>query len=75
MIQEVYRSKTIRLEGGVKGKPHVVNGQRLKYYFAGQKFVGNIEEVTLVPMEKVTEHKLTSPEFIKSTFGNCLGNS
>ena len=37
VIQEVYRSGAIRLHGDMKGKPHVVNGQRLKHYIAGKK--------------------------------------
>jgi hypothetical protein len=35
VIHEVYRSGAIRLHGDVRGKPHVVNGQRLKHYLAG----------------------------------------
>jgi hypothetical protein len=45
-IQEVYRSGALRLKGDIKGKPHIVNGQHLKHYFAGQNFVGNVEEVS-----------------------------
>jgi hypothetical protein len=30
----------LRLRGDIKGKPHVVNGQHLKHYLAGQIFVG-----------------------------------
>jgi hypothetical protein len=29
-----------------KGKPHIVNGEWLKHYVAGQTFVGNVEEVS-----------------------------
>jgi hypothetical protein len=42
-IQEVYRSGALRLKGDIKGKPHIVNGQHLKHYFAGENFVGNVE--------------------------------
>ena len=47
VVQEVYRSGAIRLHGDVKGKPHVVNGQRLKHYIAGQNFVGQFDVVHL----------------------------
>jgi hypothetical protein len=36
VIQEVYGSRAIRLHGDVRGKPHVVNGECLKYYLAGE---------------------------------------
>ena len=45
VVQEVYRSGAIRLHGDYKGKPHVVNGQRLKHYIAGEKFIGKVEEL------------------------------
>jgi hypothetical protein len=45
-IQEVYRSGALRLKGDIKGIPHTINGQHLKHYLAGQKFVGNVEEVS-----------------------------
>jgi hypothetical protein len=35
VIHEVYCSRAIRLHGDMRGKPHVVNGQRLKHYLAG----------------------------------------
>jgi hypothetical protein len=35
-----YHSIALRLRGDIKGKPHVVNGQHLKHYLAGQIFVG-----------------------------------
>ena len=47
VVQEVYRSRAIRLHGDMKGKPHVVNGQRLKHYIAGQNFVGKIDVLHL----------------------------
>lgn len=47
VVQEVYRSGAIRLHGDYKGKPHVVNGQRLKHYIAGEKFIGNVKELHL----------------------------
>jgi hypothetical protein len=45
-IQEVYRLGALRLKGNIKSKPHIVNGQHLKHYLAGQNFVGNVEEVS-----------------------------
>ena len=57
MIQEVYRSGAIRLQGDIKGKPHVVNGQRLKHYIVGQKLVGKIEVINLMTAEEVIEHE------------------
>ena len=53
MIQEVYRSGAIRLHGDMKGKPHVVNGQRLKHYIAGKSFIGMVEEWNLQASEAV----------------------
>ena len=53
MIQEVYRSGAIRLHGDMKGKPHVVNGQRLKHYIAGKCFIGMVEEWNLHAPEAV----------------------
>ena len=55
MIQEVYRSGAIRLHGDMKGKPHVVNGQRLKPYIAGKSFIGRVEELKLQTPEEVIE--------------------
>ena len=53
VVQEVYRSGAIRLHGDMKGKPHVVNGQRLKHYIAGKSFIGTIEEIKLMTPEEV----------------------
>ena len=39
VIQEVCRSRAIRLHSDMKGKPHVVNGQRLKPYIAEKSFI------------------------------------
>jgi len=52
VVQEVYRSGAIRLHGDMKGKPHVVNGKRLKHYIAG-KSLGTIEEIKLMTPEEV----------------------
>jgi hypothetical protein len=43
VIQEVYRSRAIRLYGDVRGKPHVVNEQRLKHYLAGEDFIKRLK--------------------------------
>ena len=69
MIQEVYRSGAIRLQGDVKGKPHVVNGQRLKHYIAGEKFVGKVEEIHLKSPKKVIAVESNLPEIPKSRKG------
>jgi hypothetical protein len=45
VIQEVYRSGAIRLHGDVRGKPHVVNGQRIKHYLVGEDFIKKVEVV------------------------------
>ena len=55
VIHEVYRSGAIRLHGDMKGKPHVVNGQRLKPYIAGKSFIGRVEELNLQTPEEVIE--------------------
>ena len=47
VIQDIYPFGVIRLQGDMKGKPHVVNGQRLKHYYAGEKFIGKVEEFRL----------------------------
>ena len=52
-MQEVYRSGEIRLHGDYKGKPHVVNGQRLKHYIAGEKFIEKVEELNLQSLEAI----------------------
>jgi hypothetical protein len=53
VIQEVYRLGDIRLHGGMKGKPHVVNGQRLKHYITGKSFVDKVEVLNLQTSEAV----------------------
>jgi hypothetical protein len=53
VIQEVYQSGAIRLLGDMKGKPHVVNGQRLKHYIAGKSCVGKLEVLNLQTLEAV----------------------
>ena len=63
MIQEVYRSGVIRLQGDIKGKQHVVNGQCLKHYIAGQNFVRRVEKVNLGTAEKAIEHKYSCQKF------------
>jgi hypothetical protein len=37
----------------MKGKPHVVNGQRLKHYIAGKSFIGKLEVLNLQTTEAV----------------------
>ena len=39
----------------MKGKPHVVNGQRLKHYIAGKSFIGTVEKLNLQTPEEVIE--------------------
>ena len=41
-IKEVYRSGAIKINNFEATKPHVVNGQRLKHYMAGDPI--NVEE-------------------------------
>jgi hypothetical protein len=62
VIQEVYRSGAIRLHGNVRGKHHVVNGQRLKHYLAGENFVRKVEVVHLQALEIVTSSKSRLPK-------------
>jgi hypothetical protein len=52
VIQEVYRSGAIRLYGDVRGKPHVVNGKRLKHYLVGEDFIKKVEVVYVQTPEK-----------------------
>jgi hypothetical protein len=66
VIQEVYRSGAIRLRGDIKGKPNVVNGQCLKHYIAGEKFVGHVEELNLRDPEDEIPTESSLPETPKS---------
>ena len=51
----MYRSGAIRLHGDMKGKPHVVNGQRLKHYTTGKSFIGMVETLNLQTPEEIIE--------------------
>jgi hypothetical protein len=62
VIQEVYRSGAIRLHGDVRGKPHVVNGQCLKHYLAGENFIKKVEVVYIQTPEKFIFSKSSLPE-------------
>ena len=62
VIQDIYPSGAIRLQGDMKGKPHVVNGQRLKHYYAGEKFVGKVKEFLLVSLEEIIAAEYVLPE-------------
>jgi hypothetical protein len=53
VIQEVYSSGAIRLYGDMRDKPHVVNGQRLKHYIAGENFIKKVEVVYVQTPEKI----------------------
>ena len=61
VVQEVYRSGAIRLHGDYKGKPHVVNGQCLKHYIAGEKFIGKVEELNTQSPEAIIVKKYPLP--------------
>jgi hypothetical protein len=62
VIQEVYRSGAIRLHGDVRGKPHVVNGQHLKNYLAGEDFIKKVEVVYVQTPEKFISSKSSMSE-------------
>jgi hypothetical protein len=62
VIQEVYRSRAIRLHGDVRGKPYVVNGQRLKHYLAGENFIKKVEVLHVQTLEKFIALKSSLPE-------------
>jgi hypothetical protein len=62
VIQEVYRSRAIRLHGDVRGKPYVVNGQRLKHYLAGENFIKKVEVLHVQTPEKFIASKSSLPE-------------
>jgi hypothetical protein len=51
-IQEVYRSGALRLKRDIKGIPHTINGQRLKHYLVGQKFVENVKEMSYTSLDE-----------------------
>jgi len=62
VVEEVYHSGAIRLHGDIKGKPHVVNGQHLKHYIAGQTFIGKVELINFKTPESVISAKYQLPE-------------
>jgi hypothetical protein len=62
VVQEVYRSGAIRLHGDFNGKPHVVNGQRLKHYIAGQTFAGKVEVINLQSLEAIIAKICSLPD-------------
>ena len=47
-----------RLHDDMKGKPHVVNGQRLKHYIAGKSFIGMVEKLNLQTPKEVIERNV-----------------
>jgi hypothetical protein len=53
VIQEMYWSGAIRLHEDMKGKPHLVNGQRLKHYIAGKSFIEKMEVLNLQTSEAI----------------------
>jgi hypothetical protein len=62
VIQEVYRSRAIRLHGDMRGKPHVVNGQCLKHYLAGEHFIKKVEVLHVQTPKKFIALKSSLPE-------------
>jgi len=62
VVQEVYRSGAIHLYGDFKGKPPVVNGQRLKHYIAGQTFAGVVEVMDLQSPKAMLAKHYSLPE-------------
>ena len=62
VIQDIYPSGAIRLQGDMKGKPHVVNGKRLKHYYAGEEFIGKVEEFLFLSPEEVIAAESCLPE-------------
>jgi hypothetical protein len=58
----VYRSGAIRFHEDYKGKPHIVNGQYLKYYIAGEKFIENVEELHLRTAEAIIAENYPMPD-------------
>jgi hypothetical protein len=61
-ILEVYRSRAIRIQGDIRGKPHVVNGHHLKQYIAGETFVRKVEVVHFQTLGSVVSSKFCLPE-------------
>jgi hypothetical protein len=57
VIQEVYHSRAIRLHGDIRGKPHVVNGQHLKHYIAGESFVRKVDVLHFQTPESIISSK------------------
>ena len=62
IIEEVYRSGTIKINNAEGTNPKVVNGQRIKLYISG----------TPINVETNIINTVTPKEYIRDTFQNVL---
>ena len=60
VIEEVYRSRAIKINNFEGTNPKVVNGQRIKYYISGNPINVETNVIEIV----------TSKEYIRDTFQN-----
>ena len=51
-IEEVYRSGAIKINNFEGTKPHVVNGQRIKHYMAGDPINVEVDVIQVATHEK-----------------------
>ena len=61
VVEEVYRSGSIRLNSFKGDKPQVVNGQRLKHYITGDPLEKDVDIIQVVTPEHFIGHKYGSP--------------
>ena len=51
-MEEVYRSRAIKINSLDGDKPQVVNGQRLKHYISGESYNENVDIIQMVSPEE-----------------------
>jgi hypothetical protein len=62
---EVYRSGAIKIASLKDDTTQVVNGQRLKYYIAGDSYNKDVDVIEIVSLEEFIQDNLQKPtEFV-----------
>jgi hypothetical protein len=65
VIEEVYRSGAIKIALLKDNTTQVVNGQRLKYYIAGDSYNEDVDVIQMVTLEEFIQDNMQEPaEFI-----------
>ena len=57
IVEEVYRSRAIKINNLDRDKPQVVNGQRLKHYISGNPLEKDADVIQVVSPEELIETK------------------